>query len=177
MTVSEFIIAKKLITGKNGLKQLKSEVERLKMKRPLIVTDEILTQIGTVNLVEKELSGVNYQCYTGVKPEPEMGRIIAKGTISDGTPIACRTGFNNSIIKSIAPEARKTEIATSIPTKYGMIEIAIPNPSFAPSTKVSYVGTCLYVPYIRTKAIKTGMNQMEITVIHPIYTRPFLTRL
>ncbi|GAE35860.1 iron-containing alcohol dehydrogenase [Halalkalibacter akibai] len=135
MTVSEFFIAKKLITGKDGLKQLKSEVERLKIKRPLIVTDEILTKIGTVNLVEKELSEVNYQCYTGVKPEPEIALVeecalVVKRGMHDGL-IAVGGGSAIDIAKAVAvfiTNGGRIEdyFGTNLVAKAGLPLIAIP---------------------------------------------------
>ncbi|WP_456277242.1 iron-containing alcohol dehydrogenase [Bacillus sp. AK128] len=72
MSISVFKIANKLITGAGSIERLQEEVERLLIKKPLIVTDEILQSIGVVEKVQAKLKGVTSGVYTGVKPEPEI---------------------------------------------------------------------------------------------------------
>jgi alcohol dehydrogenase len=72
MNVSTFKIANKLITGKGATDCLAQEVDRLKMKNPLIVTDEILVKIGVIENIKLILKGFTFGVYTGVKPEPEF---------------------------------------------------------------------------------------------------------
>lgn len=76
MSVSEFFIAKKLVTGKGAIGRLREEVARLGMKNPLLVTDEMLQKAGVVKIVENELEGISYQVYTGVQPEPEIALVL-----------------------------------------------------------------------------------------------------
>jgi len=76
MSISEFKIANKLITGKGSLNQLKEEVTRLNVTNPLIITDEILQNTGVVSLVENELIGLTYGIYNRVQPEPEIKLIL-----------------------------------------------------------------------------------------------------
>lgn len=82
-----------------------------------------------------------------------------------GTPIQDTRGANRLITKSSAPEARKTLIATIMPTRCGIMLIAVENPSLAPSTKDSYTGTFLVNAYNGTNAIITGMAQTEIQLM------------
>ena len=74
---------------------------------------------------------------------------------------------------SNAPEARKMEIATNMPTKKGMMEIAILIPSLPPSTNVSYVGTFFHVPCIKIKPIKIGIIHNEIVEMIAIISPDF----
>ena len=77
---------------------------------------------------------------------PEIGRMMARGTISGGMPSASNAGRIRPTKNSSAPDSRKMVMATSIPIRKGMIDTAILIPSFPPSTNVSYVGTFLMVP-------------------------------
>ncbi|MEH7436110.1 iron-containing alcohol dehydrogenase [Neobacillus drentensis] len=72
MNISTFKIANKLITGNGATECLLHEVERLEMKNPLIVTDEILQKIGVIEKIQTLLKGLSYGVFTGVKPEPEF---------------------------------------------------------------------------------------------------------
>ncbi len=62
-------------------------------------------------------------------------------------------------------------MATIMPTKCGMIDIAVENPSFAPSTNDSYTGTFLVKAYNGMNAIMTGMAHADIALIH-VSNRP-----
>ncbi|OIJ09333.1 alcohol dehydrogenase [Anaerobacillus arseniciselenatis] len=72
MNVAEFKIANKLITGSDALNSLEGEVRNLGIKKPLIVTDEILQKVGVVETVETELKDYEVGIYNRVKPEPEI---------------------------------------------------------------------------------------------------------
>ncbi|MNY54587.1 hypothetical protein D3C86_1904800 [compost metagenome] len=71
------------------------------------------------------------------EPVPVSGRRRPSGSTSGGTPIPFKAGAMKPIIKSSAPEARKTLMATSMPTRWGIMAMAVPKPSLAPSTKDS----------------------------------------
>ncbi|MFE8702767.1 iron-containing alcohol dehydrogenase [Cytobacillus sp. FJAT-54145] len=75
MTISTFKIANKLITGHGSTELLQQEVHRLNIQNPLIVTDEILKEIGVLRTVTALLTDVPFDVYTGVKPEPEIGLV------------------------------------------------------------------------------------------------------
>jgi alcohol dehydrogenase class IV len=72
MSVSSFKIANKLITGAAAIEQLSAELTRLNVQNPLIVTDAILVQSGTVDLALAQLGGRRYGVFDQVKPEPEI---------------------------------------------------------------------------------------------------------
>ncbi|MFC0186775.1 iron-containing alcohol dehydrogenase [Fictibacillus aquaticus] len=72
MTISEFKVANKLITGEGATEKLYEEALRLHMKNPLIVTDTILLEIGVVDQIKEKLKGFSHGVYSGVKPEPEI---------------------------------------------------------------------------------------------------------
>lgn len=72
MKSDTFKIAHKLVTGPASLERLNEEVERLGLRRPLIVTDTVLRSAGTVGLVERQLGGVAFDVFEGVQPEPEI---------------------------------------------------------------------------------------------------------
>lgn len=72
MSISAFKIANKLITGAAAMEQLSAELTRLNVQNPLIVTDAILVQSGTVDLALAQLGGRRYGVFDQVKPEPEI---------------------------------------------------------------------------------------------------------
>jgi len=72
MSVSAFKIANKLITGPAAIEQLSTELTRLNVQNPLIVTDAILVKSGTVDLALAQLGGRRYGLFDQVKPEPEI---------------------------------------------------------------------------------------------------------
>ena len=72
MTISTFKIANKLITGKGAIKVLPEEMKRLGVQNPLIVTDEILQEVGVVDQITPLLKGLTFEVFTGVKPDPEL---------------------------------------------------------------------------------------------------------
>ncbi|WP_368503288.1 iron-containing alcohol dehydrogenase [Alkalihalophilus sp. As8PL] len=72
MNIATFKSANKLITGEGSTERLLEEVQRLEMKNPLIVTDQILVEIGVVETVQSKLKGLTSDIYSGVKPEPEI---------------------------------------------------------------------------------------------------------
>ncbi|MYL18754.1 iron-containing alcohol dehydrogenase [Halobacillus litoralis] len=84
MSISTFKMANKLITGHGATKALTEELERLNVFNPLLVTDEILENVGVVDQITPLLSGPSYGIFTGVKPDPEL-RIVE----------ACADVFNN----------------------------------------------------------------------------------
>ncbi|WP_432776435.1 iron-containing alcohol dehydrogenase [Brevibacillus gelatini] len=71
MNISTFAAANKLVTGRDSLALLPEEVVRLKVTRPLIVTDKILTQAGVVAQVEALLP-MEAGVFSDVNPEPEI---------------------------------------------------------------------------------------------------------
>ena len=72
MSISAFKIANKLITGPAAIEALSAELTRLNVQKPLIVTDAILVQSGTVDLALAQLGGRRYGLFDQVKPEPEI---------------------------------------------------------------------------------------------------------
>jgi alcohol dehydrogenase class IV len=72
MSISAFKIANKLITGPAAIEQLSAELTRLNVQNPLIVTDAVLVQSGTVDLALAQLGGRRYGLFDQVKPEPEI---------------------------------------------------------------------------------------------------------
>lgn len=72
MSISAFKIANKLITGPAAIEALSAELTRLNVQNPLIVTDAILVQSGTVDLALAQLGGRRYGLFDQVKPEPEI---------------------------------------------------------------------------------------------------------
>ncbi len=72
MTIAAFKIANKLLTGRSAVEQLDAELTRLNIRNPLIVTDAILVQSGTVDQVLSQLGGRRYGIFDQVKPEPEI---------------------------------------------------------------------------------------------------------
>ncbi len=135
MKVSTFKIANKLITGEGSIQVLHQEATRLGMKNPLIVTDEILRDLGVVEKVTQLLNGISFGIYTGVKPEPEISiveecRELYNNGFHDGL-IALGGGSAIDIAKSVSAAAQfegtiHELIGTDLVQKKGAPIIAIP---------------------------------------------------
>jgi alcohol dehydrogenase len=135
MNVSTFKIANKLITGNGATNNLFQEAERLGMKNPLIITDEVLYKIGVIEKIQSLLKSLSHGVYTGVKPEPEFSVIeeckeaFCKGQ-HDGL-IAVGGGSAIDTAKAVSAFAHYngnlTElVGTDIVSKKGAPIIAIP---------------------------------------------------
>jgi alcohol dehydrogenase class IV len=72
MSLSQFKIAHKLITGAGAIEQLAAELTRLDIDNPLIVTDAALVKSGTVELALCQLGGREYEIFDRVLPDPEI---------------------------------------------------------------------------------------------------------
>ncbi|MBE4907821.1 iron-containing alcohol dehydrogenase [Bacillus luteolus] len=135
MKVSTFKIANKLITGEGSIQVLHQETTRLGMKNPLIVTDEILRDLGVVEKITQLLTGISFGIYTGVKPEPEISiveecRELYNKGFHDGL-IALGGGSAIDIAKSVSAAAQfegtiHELIGTDLVPKKGSPIIAIP---------------------------------------------------
>ncbi len=66
-----FKIAKKLITGKDGLASLQKEIAALGIKNPVILTDKILSDLGVAKLVAGRIGNKETPIYAEILPEPE----------------------------------------------------------------------------------------------------------
>jgi alcohol dehydrogenase len=135
MKVSTFKMANKLITGEGAIQFLYHEATRLRMKNPLIVTDEILSNLGVVEKVTSLLTGISFGVYTGVKPEPELSiveecRVIFNEGHHDGL-IALGGGSAIDIAKAVSAAANYEGtildlVGTDLVPKKGAPIIAIP---------------------------------------------------
>lgn len=74
MSFATFKTANKLITGPNALDYLATAIEKLKMNKALIVTDQGVVQSGTIQQVLSRLN-IDYAIYDQVKPEPELAQV------------------------------------------------------------------------------------------------------
>lgn len=80
MSLSSFKIAHKLLTGSAAIEQLSTELSRLDIDNPLIVTDAALVKSGTVELALAQLGGGITRFSTGCYPTRK----------SPSSKIACR---------------------------------------------------------------------------------------
>ena len=147
MNISAFKIANKLITGPAAIEQLATELNRLNVKNPLIVTDAVLVQSGTVGLALAQLGGRCYGIFDQVKPEPEIAivedctRIYREGG-HDGL-IAVGGGSAIDIAKGVAVfaeyEGPLAELfGVDLVKRKGPVLIAIPTTAGTGSEAVSY---------------------------------------
>ncbi|MDN8247093.1 iron-containing alcohol dehydrogenase [Acinetobacter baumannii] len=74
MSFSTFKSANKLITGQTALEYLVQAITQLKIRKPLIVTDQGVVKSGTIQHVLNLLT-VEYSVYDSVKPEPELEQV------------------------------------------------------------------------------------------------------
>lgn len=81
----------RLIFGKNAVKQICNELEKLKVKKPLIVTDKMLRNIGLLDSILAPLQEkyITYAVYDEIKPDPkgsevDNGVIYLKENACDG---------------------------------------------------------------------------------------------
>ncbi|MFK3792608.1 MULTISPECIES: iron-containing alcohol dehydrogenase [Pseudomonas] len=72
MSISSFKIAHKLLTGTSAIEQLATELTRLDVDNPLIVTDAALVESGTVALALAHLGARDYEIFDRVRPDPEI---------------------------------------------------------------------------------------------------------
>lgn len=91
MHISSFKTAHRLITGHQASQELESQVRRLGMQRPLIVTDRGVLQSGTLDHITHQLDELDYAIYDGVTPEPEVA-------IVEDCTRAFRDGGHDSLI-------------------------------------------------------------------------------
>ncbi|MEG9295436.1 iron-containing alcohol dehydrogenase [Mangrovibacillus sp. Mu-81] len=135
MTISTFKIANKLITGKGATEAIPKEIQRLEIKNPLIVTDEILQKAGVVDQITPFLKGLTCGIFTGVKPEPEFSVVhdctnMFKEGAHDGL-IAIGGGSAIDIAKSVSAfagfDGKLTDlVGTDLVPKKGAPIIALP---------------------------------------------------
>ena len=107
-------------------------------------------------------------------PLPLRGFISAVGsadTKSVRSPMDENKLLRPSVRKVKAPEFRKTLMATSMATRYGMIRMATSNPPLAPSTKVSNTLTRRYMPPSR-KARKIKMISPLLSTVEKVSMPP-----
>jgi formyltetrahydrofolate synthetase len=120
---------------------MKTDIEIAQEARmsPII---EIARSIGLdeddIELYGKYKAKVSLGVWDRIKDRPS-GKVVLVTAINP-TP-AGEGKTTNTVGLGMAPEARKTDIATIIPTRNGIIFTAVVKPSSAPSTKASYTGT------------------------------------
>lgn len=134
----------KIISGDGALNEIKKELLRLKIEKPLVVTDKGVIEAGIISTVEKYLkeNGVKYAVYDGVKPDPldtmvDDGLALFKkencdGVISVGGGSSMDAGKCISIMS--AHEGRILDYARSKPghltfNKRGCPIISVPTTS------------------------------------------------
>ena len=71
-----------------------------------------------------------------IEPPPDIGRIIARGRISDGILRMFVTGAKTEAKRSMAPEAFSIAETDKIATSAGKMDKTVPSPSSTPSIKV-----------------------------------------
>lgn len=71
-----------------------------------------------------------------IEPPPDIGRIIARGSISGGILNSEVTGASADAIRSMAPDAFSIEETDKIATSAGKMDKTVPIPSSTPSIKV-----------------------------------------
>lgn len=114
-----------IVLGEGARKELSGELARLRVKKPLVVTDEGLLKSGTAERVFQELreAGCSYAVYSGVKPDPldtmvEEGLELYRkeqcdGVVSVGGGSSMDTGKCISVMT--AHEGRILDYARSTP--------------------------------------------------------------
>ena len=104
----QFATAARVIFGRGTLDQLGPLADRLKLSRPLIVTDPNLVQLGLVERLTAGLSdiGCQPQIFAECRPEPPFqcavaGAQFARGHLCDGI-VAVGGGSNIDVAKMVA---------------------------------------------------------------------------
>ncbi|MFD3395722.1 MULTISPECIES: iron-containing alcohol dehydrogenase [Alteromonas] len=75
MQIAYFKSAKKLITGNGAVSALKSELSRLEVKNPAVITDKGVSESGGLSLVTSQLTTEEYVIFDDIPPEPEVSVI------------------------------------------------------------------------------------------------------
>lgn len=72
-----FKSAYKIMTGVGAISHLGSEIARLKMNHPLVVTDKMIKKAGLLEEVTVALAGRSYGIFLEVEPEPAFSVVEA----------------------------------------------------------------------------------------------------
>ncbi|MFP7288470.1 iron-containing alcohol dehydrogenase [Shouchella clausii] len=75
--VHVFKSAYKIMTGIGAISYLDSEIARLKMNHPLVVTDKMIKKAGLLEEVTEALAGRRYGVFLEVEPEPAFSVVEA----------------------------------------------------------------------------------------------------
>ncbi len=104
----QFATAGRVVFGRGSIEQLGTFLPRLNIKRPVIVTDETLTQLGVPERLRDmhSMQGFATAIYSGCKPEPPVACVIngvelARQHQCDGL-IALGGGSNMDVAKMMA---------------------------------------------------------------------------
>ncbi len=93
---------------------------------------------------------------------PDIGLNSANGITWLGNPILFVTIDITFVAMSSIPELLNTPIARNSPNNVGNIFITISIPSFAPSTKMSYIRFLSIIPYTIIIIMTAGIAMVDI---------------
>lgn len=77
MSVSSFKSAHYLITGNGAAQELASQLKKLGVEKPFVVTDKGVSNSGTLTTITDQLPDDSYAIYDNIPPEPEMSAVQA----------------------------------------------------------------------------------------------------
>jgi len=77
MSVSSFKSAHYLITGNGAAQELASQLKKLGVEKPFVVTDKGVSNSGTLITITDQLPDDSYAIYDNIPPEPEMSAVQA----------------------------------------------------------------------------------------------------
>ena len=110
----QFYMPKLTLIGVNALEKLGGELEKLRVKKALVVTDVFMAKSEIISSVEKSLKtgGVSMSVYDGVEPNPKLSQVKA-GTyrfmedgcdmlvsLGGGSPHDCAKAIKFAVIRN-----------------------------------------------------------------------------
>lgn len=75
----EFVMRTKLCSGENALEHLPYELSRLKVSKPLIITDKTLEKLGMLKLLTDALGDMAHALFTDVPPDSDLRKSRRRG--------------------------------------------------------------------------------------------------
>lgn len=173
-----------IIFGEDALKELKNELDRLQVKRPLLVTDQGIVEAGILKTIKDYLyiQEIAYEVYNDVKSDP-IDQMVFDGTklfkekecdcvISVGGGSSMDTGKCISIMS--VHEGKILDYARSTPNhknfvKKGCPIISIPTTS-GTGSEVSQYAVITNALTHRKTTIATPYILSDVAILNPLFT-------
>jgi alcohol dehydrogenase class IV len=75
MKVKSIVLPRNLYIGENSLENIKEILIQLKLKKPLIITDKVMVDLGYVAKLTDSCKEISFEIFSGTEPEPSTTSI------------------------------------------------------------------------------------------------------